>query len=260
MKSCPLIPSRWELPQMLRLRLGHGPGRQRAMDHEGHLLLVLHELPKHGERHRTGQLFWRNPEGAWLSTLPYHGEGALERHLESFSRELDSIHENLEKADDSEDFFLLMAQLSPLVRTIRNLHGALQQAREFRKEDLKIINWRDEAYALSRRSELLLADAKNALDFEIAQQAEAQSAASHQMAASAHRLNVLASFFFPLVTLFAIFGANLKSGLESYNASDAPYLFFGVLAVGVLLGFVLTFLITLPARRPLNKKEKKQSS
>ena len=33
---------------MLRYCLGYGPGRQRALEEEGHLLLVLHEAPSLG--------------------------------------------------------------------------------------------------------------------------------------------------------------------------------------------------------------------
>lgn len=44
MNSCPLIPADWELPTVLRIRLGHGPGRQRVLEADDHLLLVLHEI------------------------------------------------------------------------------------------------------------------------------------------------------------------------------------------------------------------------
>ena len=47
MNSCPLIPADWELPAVLRIRVGHGPGRQRILEAEDHLLLLLHDVPKH---------------------------------------------------------------------------------------------------------------------------------------------------------------------------------------------------------------------
>ena len=37
-----VVPPVWEIPQVIRARLGDQVGRQRAMFHEGHLLLVLH--------------------------------------------------------------------------------------------------------------------------------------------------------------------------------------------------------------------------
>jgi len=41
-----LIPRDWKLPDTLRSRFGDEGGRQRALFAEGHLLLVLHEVPK----------------------------------------------------------------------------------------------------------------------------------------------------------------------------------------------------------------------
>ena len=154
-----------------------------------------------------------------------------------------------------EDFFELIRKLGPLTRTTRNLHAALQKARETQREDRLLINWRDEAYALVRRVELLQADVKNALDFEIAQQAEAQAEASHQMAVSAHRLNVLAAFFFPLATLSAIFRMKLEHGMENWDKAHQPWTLLGVLGVGLLLGFGLTLMVTRPAKRPNTKRE-----
>lgn len=179
------------MPPLLRFRLGIGPGRQRTMQHEGHLLMVLHDVPQCHDQQRTGQLFWRNPEGIWRSTIAGDGTTGVERHLAIFSRTIDHLMADFDQADGSKDYFRLLEDLGPLVRSTRNLHGALEQARDVHE----LINWRDEAYSLVRRVELLQGDAKIALDFEIARQAETQAEASHQMATSAHRLNVLETFF-----------------------------------------------------------------
>ena len=78
-------------------------------------------------------------------------------------------------------------------------------------------------------------DAKISLDFEVARQAELQAEASHQMATSAHRLNVLAAFFFPLATLSAVLGANLQNVFTGISPKSA----LGVmLIVGLILGHV----------------------
>ena len=102
--------------------------------------------------------------------------------------------------------------------------------------DRHLINWRDQAYALERLAELLYQNAKNALDFAAAKQAELQSQASHRMAISAHRLNMLAAFFFPLATLSTILGVNMKIGIEEL---PPPWPFAIFLTVGLLCGTIM---------------------
>jgi hypothetical protein len=59
------------------------------------------------------------------------------------------------------------------------------------------------------------------------------------------RLNLLAAFFFPIATLSAIFGANLKHGLEQVTA---PAAFLAVMATGLALGALLMkFVARVPA-------------
>ena len=40
-----LIPASWDVPEEFRQRLGDEPGRQRVMQADGHLLLILHAPP-----------------------------------------------------------------------------------------------------------------------------------------------------------------------------------------------------------------------
>jgi hypothetical protein len=49
---------------------------------------------------------------------------------------------------------------------------------------------------------------------------------------------MLAAFFFPIATLMAIFGSELRHGLERYFA-DPTILFYVVVGAGLLLGVVL---------------------
>ena len=79
------------------------------------------------------------------------------------------------------------------------------------------------------------------LEFAMARQAERQALASHKMAVSAHRLNVLAALFFPLATLSAVFGVNMKHGLED-QATTLPFLVF--VACGMLGGALLALFVT----------------
>ena len=92
-------------------------------------------------------------------------------------------------------------------------------------------------------AELLYSDSKNSLDFVIARRSEQQAEASHQMAVSSHRLNVLAAFFFPIATLSAIFGVNMRFGLEQ-DRMNSIVPFVSMLLLGLVTGFVLKSLIT----------------
>lgn len=40
------LPENWNLPERIKERFGQTHGQQRAMLEEGHLLLILHRLPK----------------------------------------------------------------------------------------------------------------------------------------------------------------------------------------------------------------------
>ena len=90
MDSCPLIPANWQLPDVLRFRLGFGPGRQRAIDSDGPLLLILHEVPKPHDRQRIGQLFWREPDVTWHCGSSEDGPAGLERHLKVYEGAIDT--------------------------------------------------------------------------------------------------------------------------------------------------------------------------
>lgn len=250
LKKPSLIPADWQLPDVLRARVGDGPGRQRAMLHDGHLLVVLHGVPKKRERQRTGEFFWRLPSGEWKSTIAGNPTAAFDKYLGTYAAAIQRLTALYEAADESEDYFDIQVELAPIVRSTRNLHAALTDARQMCPEDRELINSRDEAYELMRSAELLHDDAESALEFDIARQAEAQAQASHQMAVSSYRLNILAAFFFPLATLSAFFGMNLTSGIEQWDRAHPALLMVGMLAVALAIGMILSRLITKPAKLP----------
>ncbi|GAB4162057.1 MAG: hypothetical protein Tsb009_39200 [Planctomycetaceae bacterium] len=236
-----ILPAVWDVPEIFRQRLGNSVGRQRAMFADGHLLLILHAPPGPEDLERTGRFFWRKPDGTWSSTEPGAGIQALQKHLDSYESLLEALEAEDDAATSSEDYFSIIYRLSPVYRASRNQHQALQQAREYVPEDRDLINFRDRAYKVERTAELLEQDARHSLEFEIARRAEEQAKNSYQMSVSAHRLNVLAAFFFPLVTLCAIFGTNLKHGLEDW---PGPYPLIGLLVIGLLMGMFLKTVIT----------------
>lgn len=245
-----LLPPDWEVPAKFRERLGNAAGRQRMMLENGHLLLVMHALPGADESLRRGRFFWRDPAGTWRAAPRGDRVSNLDEHLNEYEAAIGDLEQLEETARDARDFFRLLDRLNPLARAVRNMYEALQEAREKVSDDRRIIVARDKAYDVSRRAELLLADAKNGLDFAVAWQAEQQAESSYQMAVSTHRLNVLVSVFFPIATLMAVFGATLSHGLEGWDAVSAPMPLLIVLGAGLVSGAILTAFVTRPAKRP----------
>ncbi len=241
-----ILPPGWDVPQEFRDRLGSKVGRQRAMFADDHLLLVLHAPPAPDQDERQGRFFWRKPDGTWISDQLGTGPDAVTKHLDEYAGRIDALDRQDEKATQSHEHFAILEALAPLHRAARNMHTVLQDARKQCPGAREIIDLRDRAYEIERNAELLTTDSKNALDFLMARQAEAQAEAGNRMAVAAHRLNLLAAFFFPLATLCAIFGMEVRHGLEYL---PAPYLFIGVILVGLLFGAVLTVFVRVPKQK-----------
>jgi len=239
-----VLPLNWQVPDVFRERLGNGPGRQRTMQADGHLLLITHLPPSAGRSVRSGRYFWRDTSGEWQSSDLGKGHNALTKHLNEYADAIAKLTKLENDAQSSEDYFQVISQLSPLLRATRNLHKTMQAAREASGNDKLMINLRDLAYELERDAELLFSEANHELDFLIAKRTEQQAASAHQMAVSAHRLNILAAFFFPMVTLATIFGTQLRHGYETIMS---PYPFLGMIAVGLILGLALNAFVNVQA-------------
>lgn len=228
------LPATWQLPQIFHDRLGKHAGAQRAMFHDGHLLLILHEVPEPGRPERQGLLFWRDPEGTWKSTLG-GGFYRVVQLLDRYAKNIDALEEQVSRANDAATLFDVLRRGSPLRRSVQNLKRALQQSREA-IGGRDVIAERDRSEEMVLACELLLTDAKNALDYTMAEQAEAQSRADRELAANAVRLNRLAALFLPLTLLASLFGMNLPSGLETTSPVAFWVVLGGGLGVGLLLG------------------------
>lgn len=238
-----ILPISWKVPEIFHFRLGDSPGKQRVMESDGHLLLVTHAPPKPDQSARVGRFFWREPDGSWHSSDLGTGIAAVARHLEQYAGAVAALEKREEQAETSEDYFQVISQLHPLLRSIRNLHQILQKTRELVGHERQLINLRDGAYDLERTAELLNKEAQSELDFLIARRAEQQAISSYQMSVSAHRLNVLAATFFPIATLGAIFGVQLAHGWEDRYA---PWPFLAMLVVGLVLGLLLNAVVNVP--------------
>ena len=71
MQKAVYIPKTWDLPEAIRKRLGESVGKQRLMNEDGHILLLLHQVPRsEDDEVRAAVVFWRNPAGEWKSAPP----------------------------------------------------------------------------------------------------------------------------------------------------------------------------------------------
>jgi hypothetical protein len=238
------LPESWPVPLEIRQRFGRGAGSQRCMAAVGHLLLVLHEPPGADQIDRAAAFFWRNPAGAWTSHA-ISGDrvesvtGLLDRYRQSLM-----LLEDLEnRASSAADYHLVLEGAVPILRAVRGVHRTLQEAREKIPTDRDIITMRDEASALERMAELQVQDAHFGLNYIMARQAEEQTQSARRMAATAHRLNVLAAIFLPLTALTSIFGMEIHSGLP-----DSPVIFLAILLAGLAVGLGVGRLLARPPR------------
>jgi CorA-like Mg2+ transporter protein len=241
MKS--LIPTSWAVPSKFRSRLGETAGRQRAMAEQGHLLLVLHAVPAPGDSAREARLYWRDEKGGWRSNNKGAGVAALRAHHEQFEDAVDGLERKLAVAAQAQEYFEVLRASTPMLRTARNLHRAMQEAREA-CDDRELINLRDRAGEVERALELVVGEARDGLDYTVARRAEEQTALSLQLSQHSNKLNVIAAVFLPITALTSVFSMTLKSGLE--GLAD-PWVFWSVVGFGTALA------LTLRAR--LNKVE-----
>ena len=237
MASSP-IPHNWDVPKVFRDRFGARAGRQRVMAADGHVLVILHDVPRADDpTETTARLYWRRPDGAWKSSASGATNiNALRAHVDDFAAAIDALEARAAKATRAKDWFQLMHEAAPLLRTVRGQSATLQEARELAKADRELIAVRDTAQDNERAIELITTHARAGLDYTIATSAEANAQATEHVVQSQHRLNLIAATFLPISAIGALFGINLRHGFESWNA---PYAFWIVAACALLLGVVI---------------------
>jgi len=233
------LPLTWKIPRSIRVRVGDTAGRQRVIFEEDELLLVLHKAPEAGDTHRVGRYLWRSAYGVWSASDGGDGPAVLMKHLAEYAALIAIFDQQEEKAISAQEYFLVIEGLLPLIRSTAHMHQVFQEARKLLPDDRGLINARDQAYELERTVDLLYTSAKNGLDFEIAKRAEEEAIASRTVARSAHRLNVLAGFFFPLATISSVMGMDMA------NLSATEWSRMGVIVlVGLMVGMILAVFIT----------------
>ncbi|MBK1881430.1 hypothetical protein JIN85_03320 [Luteolibacter pohnpeiensis] len=196
MEKANYIPKTWNLPDAIRIRLGESIGKQRLMNEQGHLLLLLHQVPQVEEDEiRQPMVIWRNPEGEWKSAPLGGGLTGLEAHIASYRTAIHLLDEKVEAAKTAREYFDVMRVVHPLQRATRNMANAIQATRQALPDHTRVITLRDQAADLDRAIELVAADAKAGMDFTMAESANQQAHAAHVANEEARRLNKLAAFF-----------------------------------------------------------------
>ena len=237
-----MLPKNWDLPEDIRKRFGKGLGRQRAMSAEGHLVLILHDLPTSESSERQSAAYWRAPDGRWSTSRRGTGRPALtalKNHVEEYWTRVLELEARYEAATTSTDFFDVLEEVVPLTRAAKNMLAALQGAREAVPDDTEIISLRDLASDVDREAEILYSDARNGLDFTSAKRAEEQARAGQAMAKASHRLNLLIGVFLPLTALGSMFGMNMKTGLETLPS----WVFWTIFSVSLFAGLLLSIAV-----------------
>ncbi|KAB2889415.1 MAG: hypothetical protein F9K40_19830 [Kofleriaceae bacterium] len=241
------IPHNWDVPQVFRDRFGTRAGRQRVMNADGHLLIILHDVPDPAEPDvRNGRLFWRKPDGTWKASASGASNiGPLRAHVEAFDAAADTLEDKVDTAKKAQDWFEVLRVSAPLLRTARNMSKALQEARELVKNDKDLIAVRDAAQEVERAFELLHGHARDGLEFTVAKNAEDNVTSSRHVVESGHRLNLIAAMFLPITALGSLLGMNLVHGFETW---EKPYAFWGVALAAFVLGLLVR--VSLPKPPP----------
>ena len=153
-----------------------------------------------------------------------------------------------DQAGSADDWFRLVHDAGPLLRSARNLHRTLQEARDAAKDDRALITVRDLAGDAERAFELTHAHAQEGLEYTIARRAEEQSRDAQHMLEAAHRLNMIAAVFLPVTAVATLLGMNLRHGLEGW---PAPWTFWITLGLCFMFGlWIKNSMPRPPAREP----------
>jgi Mg2+ and Co2+ transporter CorA len=165
-------------------------------------------------------------------------QGRLSDFLSTYEKRLLELETAEGDASTAAAYHCVLEATAPVLRAIRGLHRALQQAREMVKADRDLINHRDRAAALERTAELLLQDAQFGLGYIAARQSEAQAESARRMAATAHRLNLMAALFLPLTAVASVLSMDVKS-----RVPDTQENFYLVVGGGIGLGLIVALFL-----------------
>ena len=226
----------WELPQTIIDRLGPNTyGSQRNIFEEDHLLIILHGVPLDHQSEREHKVFLVKPDyEVWCNGVS-NGQFELNQLLGNYQKEFEVLEDAVDLAKGAKEYFELLETLVPIHRAVKNLAKTLKEARRLVEQNSFILEMRDWAEELYRSYEMLLADSKLALEFRIAQKTEEQVEKANHALNAQNKLNTLAAFTFPIMSVATVFGMNLQHGLET----QPNRIFWGVLCGGIGVGFLV---------------------
>jgi Mg2+ and Co2+ transporter CorA len=230
------LPDHFQIEAELREQLSSRPGHQRCVEGAGELLLVLHEVPQPKIPERDAMYFWKRQDEVWMQASGT-GLSELGDLLDRYAKAIDSHEEVIDEADTAAEIFAILRHSGPLSRSSRNLVQAVEQVLATDADDREIRGYRDRAREVERAADLLNMDARVALDFWRALQAEKHARSGARLNRIAFRLNLLAGFFLPLVALGGLFGMNVD--LPDF----VKPLFWAILLGGLTVGGVLLWLV-----------------
>jgi len=223
---------KWDLPESIEKRIGSKTfGKQRNIFEEDHLMIILHEVPV--DDHREHCVFMRYPDGKLWCNGRDTGKAQLKGLLQNYQTSFDELDDKGDEAKTASDHFEVIEKLVPINRACKNLSQTLKQARDYVPDDEVLLEMRDWAYELERSFEILLADSKLTLEFKIAQKGEEQVQKANLDLDAQHKLNMLAGFTFPIMSIATIFGMNLQHGLEN----ESIILFWCTFLCGLGIGY-----------------------
>ncbi len=224
----------WALPDSITKRLGSKTyGNQRIIFEENHLLIILRDLPSDPDDQKEHKIFLINSQLDVFCNGAPKGEDEMYKLLDSFQVELDTLEDELDDAKTIKQYFNVQEKLLPICRVIKSQAKTLQEARKAIKDDRFLLEVRDISAELNRGYEILLSDCRLELELLIAQKTEEQADKASDALEAQNKLNLLASFTFPIMAVSTIFGMNLPHGLEK----EPSTLFWIVIIVGVGVGF-----------------------
>ena len=203
MEQTVTIPHNWQVPASISARIAEVPGTQRCLEADGHLVLILHKLPTPASTKRHLRLFWRSPDGTWLSDHLGAGINALQQHVTEFNDRVLKLEDKESRATSAEEYLQIRREVSPIYRAARNMAVTISRGYEMFLDDRGLLACRNLAATVERTAELLKEDASYSIQHFMAKQAESQALA-------VRRLNLIAAIFFPILVFAAIFGMNLE--------------------------------------------------
>ena len=118
----PIVPPNWRLPEAIFERLGCGAGPQRAMREDGHLLIILHQIPELNERTRKPALFWRHPNGHWENSFDATGVKALWKLMLDYEARIESLDDVENNAQSALEFHTVLEALTPILDKLAPLN------------------------------------------------------------------------------------------------------------------------------------------